>query len=178
MSSQVLVNIMAGVVARVSARLTTQLSAYDPTIVGVNYMYGPPKQIIATLQGWNGTSKAQAKYPIVALFQPFEESKGTDPGFDAVENIRMIIGRQSDPAWLPDKRYATNFIPVLYPIYDELMNQLFFDKNVIAYAGTIKHIKTDWPFWDDGKDNNPFEDWLDVIEIKNMKLNIQLHNDC
>jgi hypothetical protein len=178
MSSQVIVNIMSDIVGRVSAKLTPQLSAYDNTIVGVNFMYGPPKEIIRTLQGWNGTSKAQAKYPIVALYQPFVEDKGGDPSMDAVENIRMIIGRQSDPTWLTDKRYAVNFIPVLYPIYDELMNQIYDDPNVNTYAGRVKHKKTDWPFFDDGKDANPFGDWLDVVEIKNMMLNIELKNEC
>jgi hypothetical protein len=176
MSSQVLVNIIGDAVAKVSTKLTPQLSIYDPTIIGVNYLYGPPKQIIQTLQGWNGTSKAQAKYPIVALFQPFEENKGSQAGLDAIDNIRIIIGRQSQPAWLTDYRYQVNFLPVLYPIYDELMNQLYYDPRISSLQGQIKHIKTDWPFWDNGQNNNPFEDWLDVIEIKNMKLNVRSKN--
>lgn len=176
MSSQILVNIIGDAVAKVSANLTPQLTAYDSTIIGVNYLYGPPKQIIKTLQGWNGTTLANAKYPIVALFQPFEENKGAETGLDAIENVRIIIGRQSDPSWLTDYRYQVNFIPVLYAIYDELMNQLYFDPRVSSVRGQIKHTKTDWPFWDNGQDNNPFGDWLDVIEIKNLKLNIRSKN--
>lgn len=176
MSSQVVVNIIGDIVARVSENLITQLSALDNTIKNVNYLYGPPKQIIKTLQGWNGTSKGAFKYPIVALFQPFEESKATSPGLDAIDNIRIIIGRQSQPEWLTDKRYEVNFIPVLYPIYDELMRQLYLDPRISSLAGQIKHSKTDFPYWDNGQDKNPFGDWLDVIEIKNLKLNIRSKN--
>lgn len=176
MSSQVLVNIMGDIVAKVSAKLTPQLQVYDSTIVNVNYQYGPPKQIINTLQGWNGTSLSQAKYPLVALFQPFEENKGADPGLDAIDNIRIIIARQSDPTWLPPKRYETNFLPVLYPVYDELMRQLYFDPRISSLIGQIKHTKTDWPFWTNPENKNPLMDWLDVIEIKGMKLNVRSKN--
>lgn len=176
MNSQVLVNIIGGIVAKVSANLTAQLSAYDVTIAGVNYMYGPPKQIIDTLQTWNGTSKAGLRYPLVALFQPFAEDKGKTPGLDAVDNIRIIIARQSDPKWLTDYRYQVNFTPVLYPIYDELIRQLYFDPRISTLQNKIVHTKTDWPFFDDGKDTNPFGDWVDVIEIKNMKLNVRSTN--
>lgn len=171
--SQKFVNVMADIVAKVSAAVTPQLTAYDSTIIGVNYLYGPPKQIIKTLQGWNGTSKANAKYPIVALFQPFDEIKGGRPDLDGIDKVRIIIGRQSQPEWLTDYRYEVNFDPVLYPIYDELIKQLSYASATASQANKIPHIKVDWPYWDNGQDENPFNDWLDVIEIKEMKLNLR-----
>lgn len=176
MSSQVIPYIIKDVVARVSTILTPQLTAYDPTIIGVNFLFGPPKQIIKILQSWNGTSKAQAKYPVVALFQPFTAKKGTKAGLDSVDPIRIVIGRQSQPEWLTDYRYQINITPVLIPIYDELMKQFYYEPRISSVKDQIDHDYTEFPFWDNGQDNNPFGDWLDVIEIKNMKLNVRSKN--
>lgn len=176
--TQRFVEILGDIVALVSTNLTPKLSEYDNTITGVNYLYGPPKEIIKTLQEWNGTSKANAKYPIVALFQPFEETKGDRADLDGVDKVRIIIGRQSQPDWLTNKRYEVNFVPVLYPIYTELIKQLCLNTTTVTQINKIHHVKIDWPYWDDGKDSNPFNDWLDVIEIKDLKLNIRKAKTC
>lgn len=171
------IDVFADIVGKVSAKLTPALSEYDATIPGVNYLYGPPKQIIKVLQSWNGTAMAQEKYPIVALLQPFEAQKGQQIGIDAYENVRLIIGRQSDASWETDKRYEVNFRPVLLPIYYELLNQIDLDKRFTTQGrDLIPHSMIEWPYWDDGKDSNPFDDWLDVIEVKFTRLKLNLKN--
>lgn len=166
--------ILGGIVDVVSANLTPSLSALNTGIVGVNYLYGTPKAIIAQLQGWNTDPVlARSKYPLVALFQPFEETKGGRPDVAAIDKLRIIIAGLSDPKLLTFERYINNFNPVLYPIYNELIKQLEISKVTGSQIGKIPHIKVDWPMWDDGNDKNPFVDWLDIIEIKDMKLNVR-----
>lgn len=173
LQSQQFVKVLGDIVQKVSDVVTPQLTVYDPTIVGVNYLYGPFKEIVKVLGEWNGTSFANKKYPLIALLQPFDEVKGGRPDLDSVDRVRIIIARQSDPKWLTAYRYEKNFIPVLYPIYDELIKQLAYNKLTASQVNKIPHTKIDWPYWDNGQDNNPFNDWLDIIEIKDMKLNIR-----
>jgi len=79
-------------------------------------------------------------------------------------------------SYTPD-RYNINFYPVLYPIYSELLNQIDLDIRTLTQGkDLIPHTKIDWPYWDAGKETNPFNDRLDVVEIKNMKLKLLLKN--
>ena len=173
--SAVLVDIFADIVARVSGRLRARLTEYDPTVIGVNYMHGAPLQIEAILQSWNGVD-SRKKYPLVALYQPFEETKGTVNGLDGIDNVRIIIARQSDNTWLPPQRYDINFRPVLYPVYDALLDEMQNEPRLQGNAlNEFNHTKTDWPYWTDN-DKNPLKDYLDIIEIKNMKLSINTVN--
>lgn len=178
LQSQSFREVLRTIVGAVSTNLTPSLTAYDSTIVGVNYMAGPVKEIIKQLQEWNGTSLAQAKYPLVALIQPFDEVKGGRPDLDSIDRVRIIIARQSDPKWLTDYRYEVNFYPVLYRIYDELIKQLAYSPLTASQVGKIPHTKKDWPYWDEGIDANPLNDWVDIIDIKDMKLNVRNTRIC
>jgi len=174
----ILIDIFAGIVSRVSARLTPSLSEYDETIVGVNYMYGPIKQVVTELQTWTeNPDYSKKKYPIVCLIQPFEETINPSNGVNTLALPRIIIGRQSEASWNTSERYANNFRPVLYPIYETLLDEMDNEKRIEATQGNgFSHTKIDWPYWDDSKDSNPFSDRLDIIEIKNLKINII--NNC
>ena len=83
---------------------------------------------------------------------------------------------------ITDERYAKNFIPVLYPIYEAFLNKI----NTFTYGKRngkpfltksvdfIKHTKIDRPFW--GRDTflkndaNRFNDYIDAIEIRDLDL--------
>lgn len=172
--SKAFVDIFGNVVAATSVIVTPKLQLINPDIVGVNYLYGPPLEIIKILTQWTASDTFEPKkYPLVALFQPFDEQNGPI-GFASINDIRFIIAGLTTTDGYTSDRYANMIKPILYPIYDELMNQLYYNSNVDSVKGQIAHTKRDWPFWDDGKQANPFNDKLDVLEIINMKLNIIL----
>ena len=59
MTRKLVVDIIGEVVDGVNDDILTKLKAHDPNIVKINYMYGPPKEIINRLTSW--TSKAFVK---------------------------------------------------------------------------------------------------------------------
>lgn len=171
----VIVDIIGDVVSRVQTNILPTLSSYDSNIVNVNYLYGPPKEIINRLTGWNRAID-QSKYPLVALFQSFPE-RFTAGAINTVDLHVIIAKRNSDTKLLTPQRYQNNFKPVLYPVYDEFMKQLGLHKAVVS-NGYFDHTKNDWPFWGGSEDQpkNPFNDMLDIIELKINNLTIKLKN--
>lgn len=180
------VQILGDVVERVNTALIADLSALtiqtdtgpvNRGIESVNYVYGPYKEILRRLQSWAASETYEPKrYPLVALIQPFNETNGADIGFD-VDSVDIAICMLSNSQWYTEDRYTNNFYPVLYPIYEQLLLQLHYDPRLLTVNETqISHTKIDWPFWDAGQDKNPFNDVLDVVELKNLKLKILFEN--
>lgn len=167
------------VVAAVNTLLLPMLQAYDPNIAGINYLYDAPKALQNTIvemtQSGNGL-----KYPMVALVLPVRERHGAQVGIDSLDPLRILIGRWSNPTDKTKTRYDNNFKPVLYPIYLELLHQFDVSRKFLTQGATmIQHVKTDWPYW--GGDSppegaNPFNDWLDIIEITDLQLKLNLKN--
>jgi len=167
-----IVDIVGEIVTKAGVVLLPELQAVDPKIVGLNYQYGGFKEVVTTLTQL--TQVNAPKYPLVYLYMPFEENKGSTVGLDQSSPIRIIIGMWSDPEQKAKERYENNFKRILYPVYLELLNQIFLDKRFATMSpDLIPHKKTDWPYW--GGDSppeqaNPFNDWVDVIEIKDLNL--------
>lgn len=172
----VIVDIIGSIVANANTAIIAQLQAYDPTIEAINYMYGPPLEIYETLAQMSQSQQAK-KYPLVALYQPFDELKGKEAGIDNRANLRIIIARWSNATDKAPDRYSKNLKPVLYPVYAELLYQIGVDRRIAVTTWQLaQHRKKDWPYWDnDGK--NPVVDCLDIIEISNLELNFR-YNNC
>ncbi|KAF0193984.1 MAG: Uncharacterized protein FD166_3610 [Bacteroidetes bacterium] len=145
----------------------------------VNYLHGHPKEITATLTEMtrNPTASAQ-KYPLIALFQDFEEDLSGD--FLKVK-LQMIIAVMTKNTLSAPDRYAVSFRPFLYPIYGELIKVIsrsgYFNEST---EKQVKHIKVDRLFWGRnglyGNEGNIFNDYIDCIEIKDLRLNVKLKN--
>jgi|ERR1051325_6784304 hypothetical protein len=178
-----LVSIVGDIVGKVDTELmptlsTLTINSVNRGIENVNYMYGPFKEIVKRLTQWTASETYEPKkYPLVALVQPFNEVSGSQVGVAAIDDLTIFIAMLTDAESYTPTRYDINFYPVLYPIYYELLKQIDFDKRIMTQGkDLIQHTKVDWPYWDAGKEKNPFNDRLDVIEIKNMKLKALLKN--
>lgn len=174
--SIVVVELMGKVVEKVSARLTPRFQAIDPNITGVHYLHGHPREIIETLiQRDNSNNFMFKKYPLVALFQDFEEIDDESTG--TIEaRLHMIICRATLPEYKAQERYDKNFKPFLYPIYEELKKELMSNPNLLGYSA-LKISKYDRLYWGRqiayaGGEANRFQDYLDAIEIINLTIKI------
>jgi len=146
----------------------------------INYMHGHPLEITETLtQLTLDPTAAAGKYPLIALFQDFEEVKN---GLNFEVSLNLIIATLTDNNYLADERYTLNFKPTLYPIYNEFLLRIakstfFFESSV----GNIKHTKIDRLYWGRnglfGNEGNIFNDYIDCIEIQNLKLKVK-QNKC
>lgn len=168
-----IVDLFGEVVNKVNDNLVSDLKEKDELITGVHYMHGHILEIINIL-----TQKDQSeeyrfkKYPLVALLQDFEERQ-TYEYVEANLNVLIIKGTMED--YTAGQRYDFNFRPFLYPIYQELLKQLSKTGYILSYAPQrIHHTKIDRVFWGAqgryGNTANIGNDFLDAIEIKNLKL--------
>jgi len=173
------------IVQAVSAKLLPQLKAYDDKITAVHYQYGHPLEIIKTLGQYDqgGTSKFN-KYPLVAFFLDMPMDRGADVGIYGEATVHMAIIRScKDPNHTAEQRDVNNFDPVLTPIYMELMRQIGNRGDIfqIPSATRIRHKVTYRYYWGKqglfGNETNIFNDWVDCIEIENLKLKIN-ENYC
>lgn len=167
------------IVAAVSAKLTAQLKTIDPNITGVHYQYGHPLEIIKTIGHFDsGVASKFKKYPLVAFFLDSTVDR-TDSQFYGEQSINMAIIRAcKDPNQTAAERDEFNFIPVLTPIYVELLNQIRLRGDLFTGVsqGLIPHRYTNRYYWGKtglfGNDGNIFNDWFDAVEINNLKLKI------
>lgn len=162
------------VVAATNTALLPTLKIADPNIIGINYQFGPFLEIRTTLAGWTKVDvTSQQKYPLVALVYPFTEThSGKDPGIDSTTQVRLIIARISNPTDKTATRYEKNFVPILLPIYEELLNQFDSDGRFnVTSPETMDFKKTDYPFYggettEDLQKANQFLDFVDAVELK------------
>ena len=167
------------VVEKVSAELLPTLQAYDENITGVHYLHGHPLEVIETLgQRDKSDSLVFKKYPLIALFQDFPEAMTGTTGIPHEPRLHMIIAGATRQDYKAPERYEKNFKPVLYPIYSEFLHQLSLHPAFISQsAWKIPHTKTDRLYWGReglwGNEGNIFNDWIDCIEIRDLRLKVK-----
>lgn len=116
-----IVDIMADIVAAVSAELTPQLQAYDPLLQAVNYQFGHPLEILETLkQRDESVTLRYKKYPLVALFTDIEEDKGLLGRYSS-EELTIMVVYHTLPTYKAEERLMKTFKPVIHPIVDSLV---------------------------------------------------------
>lgn len=145
----------------------------------ITYMHGHPVEIIKILAEFDqsGTQLKYNRYPLIAVFQDFDEQpvNGTMQG-----NLQIVIAMQTKPEFTAAERTNVTFKPILYPLYELLLRKIKLHKSILA-TYTIDHTKYDRVFWGsisnaDGT-YNMFNDYLDAIELQNVKLTF-LNNNC
>lgn len=174
-------DILEPIVARVSTKLLPTLKAFDPDITAVHYDYGPPIEIIETLSQKSQTDQfIYQKYPLVALFLDAKLRRGREIGVYGEFTLHMAIIRGTDPNYKAKQRDDNNFKPVLMPIYLELMNQIHRSGAFFIPSGQmIPHDPDNRYFWGKhglyGKEGNIFNDFVDCIEIQDLKLKVNIN---
>jgi hypothetical protein len=129
----------------------------------------------------NLVSKSQAitdkiRYPLVWLVTPYAEKR--DPRQDyycELSGLDILILTNSLESESIETRVTKYFEPLLWPIWEELKNQLyrsgFFQ---ILSPDAIAHDEVkDW-FYQSGLQGkaNLFNDYIDAVQIKNIRLRV------
>ena len=93
--------------------------------VAIHYEHGHPLEIINTLKGMGKTPAYDPlKYPLIALFQDFDEKRGTGEHIQSEVSLNLIIAVLSNPSRVASQRLSCTFIPILYPLYDLLLTSI------------------------------------------------------
>jgi len=139
------------------------------------YLYGHPVEVVNTLSEWSKhPTKKTEKFPLIMLFQDFEERKGTMQGINSEVSLNIVIATNTLNSYKSEERYTNNFKAILYPLYDEFIDRIklsgYFESTLFP------HNKFDRVYWGKtglyGNDGNMFNDFIDAIEIQNLDLKI------
>lgn len=174
-------DIIGDIVAKVSAKLLTKLKAVDPLITGVHYEYGHYTDIQERLIAKSeSTSQRTARFPLIAVFED-DRINHKREGIFGVAGMKMIILAQTSDKITRVQREERVFKPILYPIYEEFLNQLWLSGKFMVYSpDQIEHTQINRPHWGDPgiykNEGYLFTDVLDGIELSNLQLPIYLNN--
>lgn len=148
------------------------------------YLHGHPLEILKTLSGRDKSPTWKyRKYPLICLLQDFQETKGDNPSWSMQVSPRVLIVNRTKREFSSQKRYEKNFKPILYPLYELLLEAIaeigFFG---VGGPDLIQHKKTDRLFWGReglyGSKGNIFNDYLDAIDISFVNLPVLSKEDC
>ena len=116
---------------------------------------------------------AQAiKYPAFLLFHDFPEQLGVQYYAD-VTIPKIAIATTTKPEYFADQRYTVNFIPTLYPLYEWFKKCLAMHHSIVqSDPNNIVMTKYDRLYWGTTSAGQQLNDYLDAIELSNLKLTI------
>lgn len=171
-SSVTIVDVFTGITDKMKVSLAT-------SSISLNFSYGRSIQILTSLQKMNNSvdaARRNAKYPLFALFMPFDEIVGGDY-YVNVKFPKIVIAALSNGTDTPETRYEKTFKNILYPVYQEFLNQLGRCPYIVLQNDSyIPHRKRDNPGSPPPKDAGgiQFNDYVDAIEIYDLQLTFQL----
>lgn len=148
-------------------------SRADADKYSILFLAGSYEEITASLTELSQSPTLSGKrYPGIFLFLPFtEETKGD---FIQVNDFHVLIAMNTEPSLKAADRYIANFDPYLYPIYDaflyEITRSTFFEEcNIREIECSVR----DYPYYSPDGTANIFNDFIDCIELKNLKLKVK-----
>ncbi len=143
----------------------------------VHFDWGHPKSIVERLKILSTQVKnADAKYPLICLFTDFPKKRGTDPKLAYETLLHLAIITVTKKELTEQDREINNFIPVLRPIYEALINEIGISKKILQDYKDPKHEEWERFFWGRnpifGSEPGVFDDYIDAIEIKNLEIKV------
>lgn len=135
------------------------------------YLYGHPLEIFNILaEKSKSESFKYSKYPLIALYQDFEESVNITETI--VENITIVIMTETSRTYKAPNRYTNTFTPTLQPLYELLIK--YIKRSTYVSSEDYQHTKIDRLYWgksdEFGNSGNIGNDALDAIVISNLDL--------
>lgn len=176
------VDAIKDVVTKVDIALYNDGLGSKPAFPHIYYLHGHPLDIVSVLQKKVESPDAKDKrFPLIALFQDFRESIGKVPGYYSEVSLNLAIITISRQEYDSAQRYTNILKPVLYPIYYELLKQVELSTAfTMTQYEAPEHDKYDRLYWGKqglyGNSGNTFNDYVDAIEIQNLKLRVNSIN--
>lgn len=142
------------------------------------YMFGHRLEIANTLTEKENSQYKYQRYPLVALRLDMVEENNN--GVIHVK-LNMAVMTKTESNLTAHQRSEQVFKPVLYPLYDKLIEALR-ASGIFFWPGNLKvpvHTKVDRYYWGtqatEGNVKNIFNDPIDAIELIDLTLNKKLN---
>jgi len=169
--------IMSDCVGAVSQRILPDLQRANSNIEALSFMFGHPLELKNRLKEMSeSATERYLKFPVVMLFSDVQTSPASVKGSYQDVTLNMAIAMSTQPEYTASKRDLENFAPILRPIYAELIQAIF--KCGYFWVQTPRELlgrSIERFFWGkegiQGNTANQFNDYIDAIEIKGLKLN-------
>lgn len=115
------------------------------------------------------------KYPLVWYVMNFKEGMGNVGLYAKLPDPRIYIMTNTQLNYTMKERRDNTFLPILYPIYAELIKQFSLSPYFrITSEESLEHTKIDMPYWsEDGQKTNFYNDYIDAIQIVDLKLEVK-----
>lgn len=174
-----IVEMIQDVVTATSTAILATLQDVVPTIETINYMYGPPVEVMNILANMEKSTEYRSKkFPAIILFQDFTESRGKVGPHYSRATLNIIIASATRPEMIAPERYQTNFNPILIPLYWAFIKQMsLYNGFEVKYRDVrnVEHEYIERLFWGKNGTNtgNQGVDYLDAIEIQNLIITIK-----
>jgi hypothetical protein len=141
------------------------------------YMYGHPREIAQRLDLKNRDDVEKfKKWPLVVLITDFSEDHDSDQDYSYEVSPTVLIVTNTNENYRSEETYENTFKPILYPIYEELLNQLRLSNYFKKPGQLIEHEKIDRLFWGtsgaQGNEGLIFNTFLDAIELNFSSLKV------
>lgn len=165
-------DIFAELVSDVSDNLSTDT---DLNIDQVSFKCETWIELIKRIQAEDNSATHRAtKYPLVALIRNFDEKYSADSQLTDL-NLTLVIVTPTEPTKLSEDRESDNYVPILRPIYAELMEVIkgssYFNGYYQGYPPHTKtesfHFGTETP---QGNKSYMLPDCVDAIIVSDLLL--------
>ena len=143
----------------------------------IHFDFGHYEYVTGRQQG-KAQTKSKERYPLIWLVMDFEEQRySMNNVIQLTPSPMIIIATNTQPELSMEQRRDQKFLPILYPIYDEFLNQISKSK-AFGQPANVKHVKVDRPYWKgEGGAGNLFTDFIDAIQLKNFQ-ELQIKIQC
>lgn len=152
------------------------LDVQSKTGIQVHYEHGTRQNIDQALISFDKSGNSQYKFPLIGLIQPFTEKASKVQRVESDIDFKIVIATRTDPNYTPDQREANSFVPVLRPLFRQLLESIKRSGYFTVTANdklSLSH--TDLYEWGE-KSSQVFCDYVDAILIDNLQLSIKEFN--
>jgi hypothetical protein len=151
------------------AKVSTTFSSRPTNPFNVYYDFGHHEEVLKNLIYKEQDPTKPKKYPLIWLVTPFKEKRGGNT-FNSIATLHFVIAHYTEMNYSMPERRDNVFMPILYPVYNELMRQLG-KSGSFQMPFIPKHDYMDLQFAKvDTDGTNLFGDYVDVIDVRNFEL--------
>jgi hypothetical protein len=165
----IITDVFTDIVAAVAAKLNRPVYSY----------YGYVQELNETLTQYGQSPKLfDKRFPCIWLAQPFTVSPSKiHYVYGIIDELRMFIINDCNADWKAKERMDNNYKPILYPIKEELLNQVVLSKATLLYRPQIQTKITDHYYWGENQ-KSVLNDKVDTIEVRLQNLKIKENLNC
>jgi len=148
------------------------------------YIYGHPREIASrlSLKDQDAVDKFR-KFPLIALITDLKQSHGQNQAIDyELDPFTVVIVTSTKPTYNSEERTELSFKPILYPIYNLLIQKIIDSKVIATPENLVDHDHEDRYAWGAqsvyGNTGLIFNEYLDAIEITFNNIQVYRSAKC